>query len=65
MPSVKQGDITYRFLSFWYDLTWDWTPVSWTIGKHSNHYANSSESEYSWKCLYVASIEMLYIENCY
>ena len=27
------------FLSLWYDLTWDWTPVSQTIGKHSNYYA--------------------------
>ena len=23
--------------SFWYDLTWDWTPVSQTIGEHSTH----------------------------
>ena len=29
------------FLSLWYDLTWDWTPVSRTIGEHSTHLANS------------------------
>ena len=36
MPSAKQGSIKYHFLSLWYDSTWDWTPVSQTIGKHSN-----------------------------
>ena len=35
--SVKQGRIKYHFLSLWYDLTWDWSPVSWTIGEHSTH----------------------------
>ena len=35
--SVKLGGIKYHFLSLWYDSTWDWTPVSWTIGKHSTH----------------------------
>ena len=38
--SVKQGGIKYHFLSLWYDSTWDWAQVSWTIGEHSNHYAN-------------------------
>ena len=37
MLSVKQGGIKYNFLSLWYDSTWDWTPVSRTIGKHSTH----------------------------
>ena len=32
--SVKKGGIKYHFLSFWYDSTWDWTPVSWNIGKY-------------------------------
>ena len=41
MLSVKQGGIKYHFLSLWYDLTWDWTPVSKTIGEHSIHEANS------------------------
>ena len=36
MLSVKQGGIKYHFLSLWYDLTWDCTPVSRAIGKHSN-----------------------------
>ena len=31
--SVKQDGIKYHFLSLWYDSTWDWTPVSWIIGK--------------------------------
>ena len=34
MLSVKQGGIKYQFLSFWYDSTWDWTPVSRTTGEH-------------------------------
>ena len=41
MQSVKQGGIKYHFLSLWYDSTWDLTPVSRAIGKHSNPYANS------------------------
>ena len=28
------------FLKFWYDVTWDWTHVSRTIGEHSTHWAN-------------------------
>ena len=35
MVSVKQGGITYYFLSIWYDSTWDWTPFCRTIGEHS------------------------------
>ena len=34
MLSVKQGGIKYHFLSLWCDSTWDWTQVSWAIGKH-------------------------------
>ena len=30
----KQGGIKYHFLSLWYDLTWDWTPVSQTTSEH-------------------------------
>ena len=33
MISVKQGSIKYQFLSLSYDSTWDWTPVSLTIGE--------------------------------
>ena len=40
MLSVKQGGIKYRFLSLWYDSTWDWTQISRAIGKHYNYYAN-------------------------
>ena len=32
-----QGVIKYHFLSFWYDLTWDWTPVFRTMGEHSTY----------------------------
>ena len=32
--SAKQGGFKYNFLSIWYDSTWDWTPVSQTIGKN-------------------------------
>ena len=39
MLSVKQG-IKYHFESLWYDVTWDWTEVSQTIGEHSTHLAN-------------------------
>ena len=30
-------------MSLWYVSTWDWTLVSWTIGKHSNNYANGQQ----------------------
>ena len=39
MLSIKQGGIKYHLLNLWYDLTWDWTPVSWAMGKHSTHKA--------------------------
>ena len=48
MLSVKQVGIKYHFLSLWYDSTWDWTPVSWTIGKHSTHEANGLVYIYIW-----------------
>ena len=35
--SGKQGGIKYHFLSLRYDVTWDWTQVSGTIGEHSTH----------------------------
>ena len=45
MLSVKQGSIKYYFfLSLWYDSTWDWTPISQTIGEHSTHYANGCQT---------------------
>ena len=40
MLSNKQSGIKYPFLSLWYDSTYDWTPVSWTIGENSIHNAN-------------------------
>ena len=51
MLSVKQGGIKYHFLSFWYDSTWDQTPVSRAIGEHSNHHATELfEIELFWLC---------------
>ena len=35
MLSIKQRGIKYHFFSLWYDSTWDSTPVSQAIGKHS------------------------------
>ena len=35
MLSIKQGGIKYHFLK--YDSTWDWTPVSQTIGEYFTH----------------------------
>ena len=35
--SVNQGGTKYHFLNLWYDSTWDWTPVSQTIGEQSTH----------------------------
>ena len=35
--SVKQGGIKYHFKSLWYDVTWDWTPISRTIDEHPIH----------------------------
>ena len=34
---VKRSGIMYHFLSFWYDTTLDWNPVSRTIGEQSTH----------------------------
>ena len=36
MLRVKQGGIKHHFLSFCYDLTWDWTPVYQAIGGHTH-----------------------------
>ena len=64
MLSVKQGRFKYLFfffffffLSLWYDTTWDWTLVSWTIGKHSTHKTNgpvhlNSIKPISQECVY-------------
>ena len=34
MQSIKQGGIKYYFFGFWYDSTWDWTPVSRSTGEN-------------------------------
>ena len=50
MLSVKQGGIKHQYFSLWYDLARDWTPVSRTIGEHSNHYANGPVIPKTKKC---------------
>ena len=40
MLSVEQGSSKYHVFHLWYDLTWDWTLVSWAIGNYSAHKAN-------------------------
>ena len=40
MQRGKQGGIKFHFLSLRYETNRDWTPVSRTIVKHSEHYAN-------------------------
>ena len=47
MLNIKQGSIKNHFLSLWSNLTWDWTPVSLTIGEHTNNYANGP-SDWRW-----------------
>ena len=37
---AKPGGILNHFLNLWYDSTVNSTPVSWTIGEHSNRFAN-------------------------
>ena len=44
--SAKQGGIMYHFLSLLYDSTWDWIPVSRTIGEHSTHSVNDVDTFY-------------------
>ena len=36
--TVKQEGIKYHFKSLWYNVTWDWTPVSRVIREHSTHW---------------------------
>ena len=35
MMNDQQGGIKYHSLSLWYESTWEWTPVSWTIDEYS------------------------------
>ena len=57
MLSVKQGVIKYLFLNLWYDLTWDWIPVSQAIGEHCIH----THKEYIF--IYTKSIYMTGIKK--
>ena len=65
MLSVKQGDNKYQFLSLWYDLTWDWTQVSQTIGKHStqsNKYTEVSINTHFLCYLFINCLKRLLYE---
>ena len=37
---VLSKEISSTILKFWYNVTWDWTQVSLTIGEHSTYLAN-------------------------
>ena len=72
MLSVKQGGIKYHFLSLWYDSTWDWTPVSQTIGEHSiylllpptrHNLTHGQKPEGRLKCGYKPCWSMLLISS--
>ena len=59
MLSVKQGCINYHFLSLWYDSTWDWTLVSWTIGERFTYrkvWKRNDEYQRIIRCKYKPSI---------
>ena len=51
MLSVKQGDLKYHFLSLWYDLMWNWTSVSQTIGEQ-----NLTVTKHYWLSVYAIYI---------
>ena len=58
MLSVKQGGIKYHFLSLLYDPTWDWTPISQTIGEHSTH-LHIQKQKYFWKKGYMNVLQLI------
>ena len=64
MLSVKRGGIKYHFLSLWYDSTWNWTLVSWTIGKHSNHHANVHKYIYIYIYTLSAEFRIYWLYPC-
>ena len=57
MQIVKQGGTKYHFLSFWYNTTWDSTPVFQTIGEHCDHYANK---KYIYIYIYILNTIYIY-----
>ena len=67
MASVKQGGIKDHFLSLWYESTWDWTSVFWTIDKHFNHQINGPVKYSSIKLfiIYIAyfPVSVLFIDS--
>ena len=61
VQSVKPSGIKYHFFSLWYDLTWDWTLVSWTIGEYSIHSANSLVCIYIYIYIYICTSRILLV----
>ena len=55
--SVKQGGIEYHFKNLWYDSTWDWTPVSRAIGKHTNHHVADLNSTEVWTISFFSDLQ--------
>ena len=53
MVSFKQGGIKYHSFSLWYDSSWDWTPVSRTIGKRSKYHANEPVIYIYWHHFFI------------
>ena len=45
---VLSKEVSRPILSLWYDVTWDWTPVSRTICEHSTHQANEPVHHWPW-----------------
>ena len=44
---VKQEGYKNPFLKFWFDLTWNKSPVYQTIGKHNEVFTNGREDQNS------------------
>ena len=64
---MKHQVLVFEFL---YDSTWDWTPVSWTINEHCNHYANGpisiegkNEMSQQFKIYTFCSMNKQYVEG--
>ena len=67
MLNIKQGSMKYHFWVFRMDSTWDWTPVSRTIGEHSTHLTYSPANASKTVCIYqtlLLHICVYYIHIC-
>ena len=61
----KEISSTVFFFSIWYDSTWDWIPVSWTIGEHYSQLANAKIGFYGrlQNCWPLTANAQLYIRK--